>query len=416
MLSLVLAAVWLFVRRSYLLEYFYFSQLLAITHLFTLGFLSSLMMGVLHRLGPAMLGIHPRSLALSRVQFALLAVGAWGMVAHFWLDEPRGMSWATFLVWGASLVQLWNFRDAFTVQGRNRWPARFVAAALVYFALAATLGILLGLVKGYGVAVPVLSDHHLDNVFAHAHLAGIGWVAMMIVGVELKLVPTTVSIPGSVPFRFALLQLGTLGVAWALMAGRPSWPFVLLLAAAFGWQVVGPARAFAAGRAREWELLPLGALLIATALGLALSLGWPGPADPLRGRIQLAICAPCDRGLHGSHRGDGRLQALSDVGVEGAIPEGLRQEAGSRHEGASQRGAPRRRQLGALRRGPGLGGGDRERLRARAPRGCRTALCEHARLRGQLRARGAVGARRPGLPADAGRYREVQGDLSAVTA
>ena len=45
MLSLVMATAWLFIKREYLLEYFYFSQLLGLTHLLTLGVLSSLMMG-----------------------------------------------------------------------------------------------------------------------------------------------------------------------------------------------------------------------------------------------------------------------------------------------------------------------------------------------------------------------------------
>ena len=61
MVSLVLATAWLVFKRDYLLEYFYFSQLLALTHLVTLGFLSSLMMGVLHRLSPTLLGVDPSS-------------------------------------------------------------------------------------------------------------------------------------------------------------------------------------------------------------------------------------------------------------------------------------------------------------------------------------------------------------------
>lgn len=287
MVSLALATVWLFLKRAYLLEYFYFSQLLGITHLFTLGFLSSLMMGVLYRLGPTLLGAPPKSRLFGRVQFFLYVIGVWGMVSHFWLDESRGMSWSTFLVWAASLVQLANFRGLFSVVGRNRWPARFVAASLVYFTLAATVGVLLGLVKGYGVGVWFLSPNYIDNVFAHAHLAGLGWVTMMIMGVQLKLVPTTASSSSTLPLRFALMQLGTLGLAAAFVFDLDPTPYAFLLAAAFVLHAWGPFRAWMSGRVREWELLPLGFLMAAAGVGIALGLDWPAPDDPLRGRLQL---------------------------------------------------------------------------------------------------------------------------------
>ena len=288
MLSLVLATAWLVFKRDYLLEYFYFSQLLALTHLVTLGFLSSLMMGVLHRLSPTLLGVDPSSYWVGRAQFGLYFVGVWGMIFHFWIGEPKGMSWATFLLLAAGVLQVWNFRGLFLVKGKNAWPARFAATALVYFLLAATLGILLGLLKGYDVRAPILTTHYIDNVFAHAHLAGVGWVAMMIFGVELKLVPTTLGGARFLPVRFALLNIGTLGVAFAFLTEESVAPFAVLLAFACVWQAWGPARALVKGRAREWELLPLTLLLLAAASGVALSFGWPDVADPARGRVQLA--------------------------------------------------------------------------------------------------------------------------------
>ena len=287
MVSLVLATAWLVFKRDYLLEYFYFSQLLALTHLVTLGFLSSLMMGVLHRLSPTLLGVDPSSYWVGRAQFGCYFVGVWGMIFHFWIGEPKGMSWATFLLLAAGVLQVWNFRGLFLVKGKNAWPARFAATSLLYFLLAATLGVLLGLLKGYDVRAPILTTHYIDNVFAHAHLAGIGWVAMMIFGIELKLVPTTLGGRRFVPVRFALLNIGTLGVAFAFLTEVSVAPFAVVLACACVWQAWGPARSLVKGRARECELLPLTLLLLAAATGVALSFGWPDVANPARGRIQL---------------------------------------------------------------------------------------------------------------------------------
>ncbi len=286
--ALVAATVAIVWRRALLLEYFYFAPLLALTHLVTLGFLSSLMMGILHRLSPMLLGIEAGSRRLTLGQLALFLVGAWGMIAHFWMAEWIGMSWSAGLVLGASLVQIVNFRALFRKSRKAPWPRRFVASSLLYFFLAASLGLVLALLKAYGVRPSFLAERPLANVFAHAHLAGVGWVLSMIFGFQLKLVPTTEGRPSSLPIRFVLLHAGTLGLATSFLLETTSLPFALALAIVCGWQALGPAAAFVKGRAREWELLPLFLLTLAAALGFALALGWPEETSPDRGRAQLA--------------------------------------------------------------------------------------------------------------------------------
>jgi hypothetical protein len=283
-LSLCWAAVWIWWRRELLLEHFYFGPLLALTHLVTLGFLSSLMMGVLYRLSPMLLGIEARSRPLAFVQLLLFLVGIWGMIAHFWLSEWTGMSWSAFLVFGAAVLQLWNFRDVFGSGGKAPWTRGFVAASLVHFLLAASLGVVLSLVKAYDWRPGFLAAQYLPNVFAHAHLAGAGWVTGMIFGFELALVPTTAGSARMLPLRFALFQLGTLGLAFAFLAEVDVRPYAIVLALACGWHGLGPGTAFMKGRAREWELLPLVLLALASLLGVGLAFG-EGPADA---RAQLA--------------------------------------------------------------------------------------------------------------------------------
>jgi hypothetical protein len=286
--AFVTAAISLVRWRALLLEYFYFTPLISLTHLLTLGFLSSLMMGMLYRLSPMLLGVEAWSRRLAAIQLVLFLVGAWGMISHFWMAESIGMSWSAGLVWAASVVQLVNFRGLFQRSSKAPWSRRFVASSLVYFFLAASLGGVLALVKAYDVRPSFLADRHLANVFAHAHLAGVGWVLAMIFGFQLKLVPTTEGSPSSLPIRFALLHLGTLGLATSLLLETAPWPFALALAVVCFWQALGPAAAFARGRAREWELLALLLLTLTAALGLALALGWPEEASPARGRAQLA--------------------------------------------------------------------------------------------------------------------------------
>ena len=97
MASLLGGTLWMWVRHRQFVQYFYSSEFLALTHVITLGFITSLMMGVILRLAPMSLRVNPRSARLARVQFVLFFVGATGMIFHFWIAEWNGMAWATLL-------------------------------------------------------------------------------------------------------------------------------------------------------------------------------------------------------------------------------------------------------------------------------------------------------------------------------
>ena len=58
---------------------------------------------------------------------------------------------------------------------------------------AATMGVLIGFDKVYHF----LPGYVLANVFAHAHLAAIGWASMMVVGVAYRLLPMV--LPAAMP-------------------------------------------------------------------------------------------------------------------------------------------------------------------------------------------------------------------------
>jgi len=289
MASLLGASVWIWARHPLLLEYFYFSEFLAVTHLLTLGFISSLMMGVLIRLSPMMLGVSARSGRLSIVQYLLFLIGASGMVVHFWLASWVGMAWATPLVLAAAIIQVINFRGVFSRAIRGDWVARYVAASLAHFVLAAILGVLLGLNKVLAKDWSLFPAPILSNLSAHAHLAGVGWVTSLIFGFQLKLVPTTRGAEASLPWRFALLQVGLLGLVAVLLADLPgSAFFAALIFAAVAWQAWGPTRAWLTGRSREWEAVPLAFLAAVGLAGVLLALGIPEEGTALRPRAQLA--------------------------------------------------------------------------------------------------------------------------------
>ncbi|MGH9462422.1 MAG: hypothetical protein ACRD1X_14490 [Vicinamibacteria bacterium] len=289
MLSLLGSTLWMWVRYSQFLGYFYSSEFLAMTHLVTLGFVTSLMMGVLLKLAPMSLDVSPRSAGLARAQFLLFFVGASGMVYHFWIAEWNGLAWATLLVVAAAIVQLYNFSAIWKRARMDDWVARYVAASLVYLVLAASLGALLGFNKSLASGTGVLAGRFTSNLFAHVHLAGIGWVTMMIFGFLLKLVPTTKGRESTLPLRFWLMQVGTIGLAATLLADvRGQGLCALLLLVAVFWHAWGPVRAFVSGRAREWEVTPLVILCGVSVAGVLLAWDVPPAESPFRIRLQFA--------------------------------------------------------------------------------------------------------------------------------
>ena len=241
------------------------------------------------------------------------------------------------LVLAAAIVQLYNFSAVWRCAFGGNKIAPYVAASMVYLVLAASLGALLGFNKILASETSLLPGRFTSNLFAHIHLAGIGWVTTMIFGFQLTLVPTTCGKESLLPIRFWLLQAGILGLAVTFLADLP-WQatFATVLLVVISWQAWGPVRAFVTGRAREWEVVPLVLLVAIAVTGVLLAFGIPAPENPASyagaTRIRLRGASRLDRPYH-HHR---CVQALSDLGLARAFPARFRQDRGAGGEGSLQ--------------------------------------------------------------------------------
>ena len=293
MVSLLGGNLWLFRERELLLGHFYRPEILSITHTLTLGWISMLMMGVLVRLAPRAMGISIRSRRWLLVQFLLMFVGYTGMVFHFWISGWVAMASAAFLIVLAAVVQICNLAGSFTRLRSGDWLHRYVAAALINFLLAAVLGVLLGFNKVYDV----LGGEFFPNIFAHAHLAAVGWVTMMIVGFEHRLLPTSRPDPHPAnawaAIRFWLLEAGIIGLVVSLLVGARSTPFfAAMIVAALALHAWRPLWTLVRGKVQDraslWATVALVFLLGAALSGFFLSLDLPSPNSVLRMRVQFA--------------------------------------------------------------------------------------------------------------------------------
>ena len=273
--------------------FFYHSRMLAIVHLVTLGWITSSILGALYLVGPIALRVWIPAAAADYVAFAMTATGVTGMVAHFWIEDYSGMAWSACVVAAGILVVGVRVTVRIAAAKLPRAVVAHVVLAFVNVAGAATLGILIAFDKVYHF----LPGFVLSNVFAHAHLAAIGWASMMVVGIGYRLLPMV--LPAQMPaggrlwVSAVLLECGVAGLVTALLFRSRTVPvFAALIVcgfAAFLWQVAWmirrprprPPAVRKADPAVLHAAASLASLAIAAALGLYLSAAQSTP-DTLR--------------------------------------------------------------------------------------------------------------------------------------
>ncbi len=266
---------------------FYQPRVIALVHLLTITWLTGSIIGSLYLVGPLALRVPMPVRTADWLAFAAFVVGASGMVAHFWINTYDGMAWSALLVTaavfrvGAGIVR--HLRDARV----PRAVGLHVALAFANLLAAAALGIVLGLDRSRGF----LTVSSLAVMFAHLHLAAIGWVTMLVVGLGYRLLPmilpARMPTRGSVALSAPLLQSGVivLAVNLSLEVGL-LWLGVVLIAGGFvsflahvRWMLLRPLPRPPALPPRDWSVrqLPMALLwlLVAVLSGLVLSVGYP---------------------------------------------------------------------------------------------------------------------------------------------
>jgi len=163
--------------------FFYHARMLAIVHLVTLGWISTSILGSLYIVGPIALRTWIPATWLDYTAFTLVLVGVVGMVAHFWLEEYGGMAWSAIAVVSGIIAVGVHVARCLRRASLPRVIRAHIVLAFLNILGAATLGVLIGFDKVYHF----LPGFVLSNVIAHAHMATIGWAAMMVVGIAYRL-------------------------------------------------------------------------------------------------------------------------------------------------------------------------------------------------------------------------------------
>lgn len=158
---------------------------LALTHLVTLGFLGSVMLGAVYQMTPVVLGAPVPWMRAAHVVHAAFSVGVACLVVGLALPEPHFVRAAIWLV-GPALVL---FLLPVSV-GMRRAPARSETSRGMRFAVFSLfLVATLGLWMAHGHAGMGFPGDRLRFIDAHVSLGFFGWVASLLVAVSWQVLP-----------------------------------------------------------------------------------------------------------------------------------------------------------------------------------------------------------------------------------
>lgn len=315
LVALFSGVAWLVAQPGILAGYHYSPAAVAVTHLFVLGWVVTMVMGATYQLVPVALETNLHSERMARWHFVCHVIGFIGMV---WMFRVWNMSqvghYGCIMATGFGLFACNMIRTLLRVPKWNI-TAWALVSALFWISCTAVAGLAMAAAKCDYDAIDRFPPHSavglllhglratamfmyqfapLGAMHAHAHLGLVGFFLMLIVGVSYKLIPMfTLSEVQNSPragWSIALLNLG-LAVTGLAVLQQSAWKtaagLVLMAALAlYGWEMA------AILRARQRKALDWGIRYFLTAISLlapvavmGLILSRPGPT-PLNGQVE----------------------------------------------------------------------------------------------------------------------------------
>jgi hypothetical protein len=278
--SLVVAVALLVMRPELLATYHYNQWIIAVTHLVTLGWLMSIVMGAMYQLVPVALETSLFSERLARWQFLFHAIGVVGLVTMFWRWDIEQVEYFGSVFGLGVLLFVYNMGRTLVRVPRWNVVAAAVGSALFWLVVTMLFGLFVATSKSRGLNwfAPLAQMH------AHAHAGVAGFFLMMTVGVSYKLAPmfllSEMQSHRRAAASVALLNLGLAGtVPSILMQSSLKFVFGSVICCGlvvYGIELTAIVRA-RKRRAMDWAMtyfLSAVTLLVPVSV-LGLGLGWP---------------------------------------------------------------------------------------------------------------------------------------------
>jgi len=159
-------------------------HVIAVTHCFTLGWITTSIFGALYQLFPVTLGVPARSIRVAHGTFGCLTAGVAALVAGAWNWNAPLLAAGWGLLFLAVAGIAWNLLPQRRRAPRGQRIGWYVSGAHIALGTALLVaGVPIGTALGWWPAAAS------GVVSAHAHLAAVGFATMTVVGVGSRLFP-----------------------------------------------------------------------------------------------------------------------------------------------------------------------------------------------------------------------------------
>lgn len=160
-------------------------RVVAVTHLFTLGWITTSILGALYQFLPVALLEPVRSERMAHLGFWLYVPGLLAFVCGF-VGGHHAAVIAGAVTFATGLVLFVGNLGATLARVKQRDLTWWALAGSGFFLL---LTLVLGLILAMNLRVNVLGEHRFATLGVHLHIALAGWVFLVIVGVGRHLLP-----------------------------------------------------------------------------------------------------------------------------------------------------------------------------------------------------------------------------------
>jgi len=182
----MIAALFIFFGEASVLGSRYALETIAVTHLFTIGFIAMVMLGALQQMLPVLAGVSlPKAALVATLSHGMISVGLLLMVFGLTASLKAMIFAATiflgvgFLILIVAIVMALKKVSFLTPTIRGMRWALFFASVILFLGM--------HLLSSYGTGIS--GAHHLDLANIHAVLAVFGFAGILIMGVAFQVIP-----------------------------------------------------------------------------------------------------------------------------------------------------------------------------------------------------------------------------------
>lgn len=184
--SFILLAIMIVLADTSLLEAYFNTKLIAITHMAVLGWVTMIVFGAIYQLIPVVFETTLYSEKLAKFTFWITAGSILFLTYSFWIG-----AFSTLLVYASGLLFFSLFLFIINVllsykrSKIKNMASKFVIASIFWLAITEFVGTLIA----FNFKFNFLSEVHLHYLKIHATLGLTGWLLLLIIGVGSTLLP-----------------------------------------------------------------------------------------------------------------------------------------------------------------------------------------------------------------------------------